>query len=79
MAPKRTTRRMRRLAELYPQTKKVIVADAMIMIDVAFKQGRFQDALEGLNIVKTIHNQNSDIQAELLIDNLIKCCREQME
>ena len=83
MAPKRTTRRERlrkqNQVDLSPQCMKNIVAGAMEMIDLAFKQGRYQDALNGLDAVKLIHNMDGDTQAESMIDKLIKCCREQME
>jgi hypothetical protein len=70
MAPKRTTRRQR-LAELNERCEKTIIAGAMKTIDDAYKQGRYQDALDGLILVKSIHNVKGESEAENMIDTLI--------
>lgn len=73
MAPKRTTRRQRiaKLAELNERCGKTIIAGAMKAIDDAYKQGRYQDALDGLILIKSIHNVKGESEAENMIDTLI--------
>ena len=65
---KRTTKR---------STKKDIRRDGMEMVNLAYEQGRFQDALDGLILLKSIQH---DTQAEWeeMIDKLILCCRNKM-
>jgi hypothetical protein len=71
MAPnrKRTTKRV----------KKDIRVEAMEMVNLAYEQNRYQDALEGLQLLKGINHGDTQAEWEKIIDNLIKCCREQME
>jgi hypothetical protein len=75
MAPKRTTRRERKT-----KTKKAdIRVSAMEMVNLAYEQSRYQDALEGLQLLKTINHGDNQAEWEIIINKLIKCCREQME
>ena len=58
-------------------TKKDIRREGMEMVNLAYEQGRFQDALDGLNLLKSIQHDTQG-EWEEMIDKLILCCRNKM-
>jgi hypothetical protein len=61
------------------RVKKDIRVSAMEMVNLAYEQNRYQDALEGLQLLKTINHGDNQAEWEIIINRLIRCCREQME
>ena len=78
---KRTTKRMTKKETKEDLVDKLndIRRQAMEVINLAYEQGRFHDALEGLNMLKSIqHDTQVQGEWEEMIDKLIQCCRNKM-
>ena len=71
MAPnrKRSTKRV----------KKDIRLEAMEMVTLALEQNRYQDAMEGLNLLKAINHGDKQAEWEQVINMMIVHCHKGKE